>query len=285
LDDLRALVLLGGRENQAAGVSLSASLPPGLASTVRRALVSRAVVEAEVRGLRAAAMFVRDNELPDFRAGMLAADDGVVRLDQLATLSVPASFDDYLLALPSSRRSIVRRDLRDVRAIGLRTEVQSPDLLLRAASQLVVNIKTRHGIPDHPRLAELRLRRWSETCPGEHICFSVRDSEGVLVAVSFGCQLGKTLELNEIGLIERTGRLRHAAYLETLVYAPLRQAIAARCDTLLLGLGTPTPKNLRGAVLAPVWACLSPSPVAAGRVSVGQEAVPRFVVGSAEAAP
>jgi hypothetical protein len=48
--------------------------------------------------------------------------------------------------------------------------------------------------------------------------------------------------------------VRGLVYAEVLVYAPMRCAAQAGCAAVSLGLGSRTPKVLRGAQLATVWA-------------------------------
>lgn len=172
-------------------------------------------------------------------------------LDRLATVHLAGG--DHLSGLDHGRRSVVRRDLRRIRDHGLTGAcVPAADLVAEAAA-LVAEVKLRHGVPDHPRLAALRLRAWAAAPVGRRVGFAVRDAGGALLAACFGCHHGQELELTEIGLADHPEH-RHLAYVEALFYAPLRYAERLGCTTIRMGLGSSRPKDLRGATFSPVWA-------------------------------
>jgi hypothetical protein len=121
------------------------------------------------------------------------------------------------------------------------------------AVPLVLGIKHRHGVPDHPDLVRYRLEDWATDPAGERVAFVLRDSSGTMLGVTFGCRRSSVLELYEVGLVEESD-VRHLVYAEILVYAPLRSAAVNECNQIILGLGSTTPKKLRGAAITNVWA-------------------------------
>lgn len=245
--DARDYLLIGGATDLVAGYSVVGGLAGDERRRVGAALVAGAFAEAEARGLRGAALYVRRDQLDAF------AGRDAVEVDQFAELVLPGrDFDSYVRALDHGRRSVVRRDLKRLDEQGLRGEAVPARDVVDEAAGLVVNVKSRHDVFDHPELAAMRLNRWAGRTLGQRLAFTVRDAAGELLAVSFGCLHGDVLELYEIGLAE--AEQRHLGYVEALVYAPLRFAADHGCRLLQLGLGSSRPKTLRGATLSPVSA-------------------------------
>ncbi|WP_203780600.1 GNAT family N-acetyltransferase [Paractinoplanes rishiriensis] len=242
-------LFLGGGTDLVAGCALARHLPEAERARVGRALADAAFATAERRGLCPAAMYVPDGQAALFRAGHRP---GVV-VEHLAELPVPGpDLDSYLAFLDSGRRSVVSRDLNRLERAGLHGRPGPAADAAAEGAPLVAAVKRRHGIAEHPRLTALRLSRWATVPVGWRLAFEVRDRHGRLAAVSFGCHDGDVLELFEIGLDD--GADRHLAYVEALVYAPMRYAIAERCRVIRLGLGSSRPKDLRGARFIPMWA-------------------------------
>lgn len=241
-------MLVGGSTELVSGFAHRASLDRDQTRDIGTALADAAFEHARARGLTGAALHVRDHEVDAFRGGRSSLVVG-----QFATLPVPgATPEQYLAMLRRGPRWTVRQEWRALDERGLRgTPVAAADLVEEAVG-LVANVKRRHGVPDHPSLIRLRLEDWAAEAFGERIAFTVREN-GRLLAVCFACHHGNVLEINEIGLAEDTDT-RHLVYVEALVYAPLRYAGQAGCTRIELGLDSSTPKRLRGAVCAPVWA-------------------------------
>lgn len=242
-------LLIGGTE-LIAGVVVRTKVPTAEAACIVRALADAAFEEARSRDLIGAALYVRDGQITQFGVGRATA-----QVDEFASLAIVGAADDdaYLTHLNSSRRSVVVRDWRQLAANSLRCEEVAAAEVADEAAPLVVNVKQRHGLFDHHRLAAMRLRQWTTEPLGERVAFVVRDRTGLLLAVCFGCRYGDVLEMYEIGLQE-SSPLRHLAYVEAMVYGPRRYAVRVGCRQLLLGLGASRPKDLRGAHLVPVWA-------------------------------
>jgi hypothetical protein len=246
-------LLIGGSTELYSAVAFAGGLHPSARCTVGRVLVDAAYRLAFDEGLTGAALYLRDEQRELFSHPCRPRPWH--RLDDFARLAVPAGRreEDYLANLAGSHRSIVRRDWRRRREQRLHSVAEPAREVVDESLPLVADVKRRHDVEDHPRLIKLRLDRWATEPFGTRLAFTVRDVGGRLLAVSFGCHWDKTLELHEIGLTPDAG-MRQLAYVEALVYAPLRYAQARCCAELHLGLGSPRPKTLRGARLSPVWA-------------------------------
>lgn len=246
-------LLIGGNTGLVSGAALAASLDHELAHRVLVMLVDTAFDHAAATGLTGAALYVRDHDIEGFRCGS-AGRRAARPIGEFATLPVPGrTLEQYLSTLSRGRRSIVRRDWRWLDERGLRA-VQAPAAdLIEEAAPLVAEVKRRHGVPDHPALVCLRLQDWAAEPVGVRVAFAVRGANGQLLAVSFACHRGDLLEMYEIGLTDDPD-VRHLAYVEVLVYAPLRYAARTGCAEIQMGLDSLTPKTLRGAVSTRVWA-------------------------------
>ena len=261
--DPRGWLLLGGRRDLCAGIAVRAGLPAPRAASIRAEVVSYAVEWAREAGLVALALYVRDREVDAFRGVFGEAGLHIVAAD--ATLPVVGTTDEgYLRSLTARRRAGIRRDWRRFAELGLVSQVAAVGDVIDAAADLVVNVKRRFDIPDHPRLVRLRLRKWAECGAGTCVAFAVRDVSGELIGVSFCCDDGSRLEHYEIGLTD-TSPARLAAYLEVGFYAPLRYAQAHRLSHIELGLDAPFPKRERGAIISPVWMAADPAGVQSWR--------------------
>ena len=243
-------LLIGGHTELVAGYTVSRALPAPDRDRVAGTLVAAAFELAGERGLIGASLYVGDRQLAAFRGTGLAT----CQVGQRLALTVPAGGEPaYLAGLKHSHRSVVRREQRFLDEHGLRGVEGSVFEIVDEAIPLIMAVKRRHGLSDHPALSRLRLTSWARSPAGEPVAFWVRDRGGTLLAVSLGRRYDSTLELYEIGLTEDP-RLRHPVYAEVLVYAPLRHAARTGCTSIQLGFGSATPKMLRGAYPTPVWA-------------------------------
>jgi hypothetical protein len=247
-----AYQLIGAGSDLVAGAVVRPGVSDGERGVLVRTLADAAFAEARRLGLTGAALYLRNEQIDHFGVGRSRA-----RVDELARLDVVDGGDEaYLASLDAGRRSVVVRDWRKLGEHGLRSETVPAAAVVDEAAPLVVNVKRRHGVLDHPRLAAMRLRRWADEPFGERLAFVVRGGAGELLAVCFGCRHGRVLEMLEIGLVDESA-LRHLAYVEAMVYGPRRYAAQSGCRELHLGLGSAHPKCLRGARMAPVWAVTS----------------------------
>jgi hypothetical protein len=244
-------LMIGNVSDQVAGFSTVKGLDSATEGRLGRALFNRAFKVASDEGLVPAALYVREEQA---QALLSAASGDRMQgrvIDHFGKLHL--SDKPYPELLKQSHRSVVRRDLRRLHDLGLRGTVCAAAEVATEASPLVADIKRRHGVSDHPKLIAYRLLQWSRDETGKRIAFCVRDPSGELLAATFGCHHGDLLELYEIGLSPESP-LRHLAYVESMIYAPIRYAEAAGCVEVHLGLGTPQPKGLRGASFSPVLA-------------------------------
>lgn len=255
-DDATRVAYIGGYRDFETGCAVSAYLSEREREEVAVELVRFAVRQALGQGYRAAALYVQDWQASAFSAGFgPQARTGPVSEEAVICLHGPDQAS-YLAALPGSHRSIVRRDLRRFTQAGLCSKVYPADHLVKAAAPLITAVKARHGLIDHPKLAEYRLQRWMRGCPGEHVAFAITDASGELLCASFACGYQETLSLYELGMpVNRTSEC-HLAYLHALVYSPLAYAIEHRHRRVRLGLVAGPAKTLRGASVAPMWAFL-----------------------------
>lgn len=250
-------LLLGGGPDLVSGLALAACAPDEsdeLIEHVRGALVASGYRHAEDQGLRPIASHVRDCDLTTFTQGRSRPS---VQLSTLATLDVPRSFEEYLTALPARKRSTVVRDLASIRRQEIRSEVVTADrlcadlALLDEAATLIYGLNRRHRVADHPRLARMRLEEWANFPLGDRVTAIVM-RHGRLLAVTLGVWRGDVLELHEAGLTEDP-EVRHDAYVEGTVYAPLRHAIREAGHEVELGMAAERAKRVRGARTSPVW--------------------------------
>ncbi|WP_424184741.1 hypothetical protein ACOBQX_22990 [Actinokineospora sp. G85] len=247
------VLYLGGVADLVAGTATAAHLSPADRAAVRRALVAAGVEQARLRGARPVALYVRDAEVDDFTAAGLGRE----RVAGTSTLAVAGTDEEFLAGLSANARRTVRKDRARAAEVGLRVRTEPAAALLAdpaacaQAVELVMAVKRAHGVVDHPRLVRSRLAAWAARPAGERVAHLV-DAGGPPLAVTFACAVERRVEVYETGMAGE-GPV-HEAYLESLVHAPLRQALAGGLVEVDLGLEAETPKTRRGAVVAPVWA-------------------------------
>jgi hypothetical protein len=164
---------------------------------------------------------------------------------------VGSGLESYLSALGRSRRSVVRRDLRDLAASGIKARPQTWETVVTEAAPLIAGVHQAHGQRDLPALALARLRRRARDPDVSGVAFAVWLA-GQLIAVTVGWVYGRTLELYEVGLAAQPAADRGLRYLEVMFYAPLRFMWREGLRTLDVALESGYPKRLRGAVGRPV---------------------------------
>jgi hypothetical protein len=215
------------------------------------ASLAGALIHAEARrlGRRPAALYVPESEQPFL---MHALGPACRRYDVAAEARLPIVGEyesDYLAALPSSHRSVVRRDWRERTRRGLVSRAVPWTDVLDRATGMIAAVAHAHGSLDHPLLIQDRLARWLENAELTTVAFVVDTPERAILAISFGWVWRDTFQVYEVGLAVRSTPGRHLAYVEALIYAPLRYAQAARCASISLGLDAAEPKRLRGATI------------------------------------
>lgn len=167
--------------------------------------------------------------------------------------NVAPNKDGYLEGLDRRRRSLVRRDLRDIAAAGFRTTTMSWDALPEWAFEAISAVKSRYT-PTNPRLVSFWLRQLAQDPAVERVAFVSEAASGAR-SVSLGWFRPGVLELYEVGLLGPE-RDRVQAYLEVMFYAPLRHLWARGGGSLDLALEASRPKVLRGAHAVPLVALL-----------------------------
>lgn len=192
------------------------------------------------------AMYVMPEELPVIDE--IIGDARVQEtLGQNAWFDMRRMGDSYLGSLRSSQRRTVKRDWDQRIAAGIETSIVAWDDVASEAAPLIAAVSQRHGMPDHPSLVNMRLDAWMSYRELECLTFAVH-AQGRLVGVSFGWIFDGILQVQEVGLADAPQR--HLAYVETLIYAPLRTAASRGCESVQLGPGSSLPKVRRGAQLS-----------------------------------
>jgi hypothetical protein len=257
----RDYLLIGGVTELVSGAAVTADLGSATSDDVVAALADAGFRTAAEEYLVGAALYVRDEQVAAFRGRAGAAcRRAAVPVGAFTTLSVPGPrAEDYVAMLKPSHRSVVRRDWRRLVELGIEAVEVPAGEVVPEAGPLVAAVQRRHGQVEPPELARFRLASWAAVPVGTRLAFVVRDEGGRLLAVSFGCHHHDVLEMYEIGLADQT-EVRHLAYVEVLVYAPLRYAARTGCAQVHLGLGALVPKLLRGAVATDVWAVSAEGP-------------------------
>ncbi|MET9726940.1 GNAT family N-acetyltransferase [Streptomyces zaomyceticus] len=236
-------------------------LSPGLSGADRgrllTALCERLLERAEERGAGHVSWWY----LPEDEAETLAALPGFATV---ATPCLPtavvrprgASLDEHVAALPSSRRSLVRRDLKRLAGGGYRSRsvVADPSDLERYAP-LVVQVQARHGEELSEEGAVRYLRRCLSIGGGEGaaaddvVITEVLDGRDRPAAFALGIVHGGTLHMRVFGCDYAGGHGSSGEYFEATVYGPLRLALERGLDTVHLGVTSYRAKSLRGAEL------------------------------------
>jgi hypothetical protein len=253
------LLLVGGRADLACGVPRRTSASPDETAAAVELLGHAARGLARESGRRPVAAYARGADAELLRR--VVGEDARVPLGSHAHLPVGQPGERfYLDRLKSSHRSVVRRDWQAREAHGLVARMASWEEALEFATPMIGNVLASHGLPDEARLVRFRLERWLAHEALQHVAFRVDGPDGVPRAVSFGWVWRAWLQLYEVGLAPVGDPRRHPAYVEALIYAPLRYAARRGCSVVTLGMASEETKRLRGAVLEPVHALLGPRP-------------------------
>ncbi|HVO53069.1 MAG TPA: GNAT family N-acetyltransferase [Solirubrobacterales bacterium] len=258
----RDWLLVGGRADLACGLLRA----PGLddATLVAAAELAGGAARADplAHQRRLAALYVGADER-DAIARVLgpAVEERVVGTE--ARLAVVGNGrGDHLASLSSSHRNVVRRDWRDRDAAELATRSTGWEEVIDEAAGLIADVSRGHGHADHPVIVRARLEPWLAHREIEPVAFVVSARERTL-AIALGWRWRDLLQVYEVGLVSREVPARHLAYVEAMVYAPLRWAADRGCREITLGLAASEPKRLRGAELRPVHAIASTAAIPA----------------------
>ena len=242
--DARDYLLVGGTTDLREVLLVGALQPTELAGVLDR-LWERILEISNVEGRFPLAQFaVSDGPLAE-----AALRTGAMRLEEtgerFVIVDVGTDLSSYLATLDRRRRSVVRRDLRDIEAAGIRTTTVPWHDLPSWAFVAVSDVRARYA-PSSPRLVSFRLRQLAADPDVEAVAF-VAHSEAGVQGVSLGWIRPGCLELYEVGLSgPESGQTQ--AYLEVMFYAPLRLLWARGGGTLDLAMEARRPKTLRGAL-------------------------------------
>ncbi|WP_328940809.1 GNAT family N-acetyltransferase [Streptomyces sp. NBC_00250] len=251
-------VLAGSRTGYDNRLLIGPGLSEGDRGRLLTALCDRLLDRAEERGAGHVSWWY----LPEDEARALAALPGFATV---ATPCLPtavvrprgADFAEHVAALPGSRRSLVRRDLKRLAAAGYRSRsvAADPADLVRYAP-LVVQVQARHGEELSEEGAIRYLRRClsigggAEGAASEDVVITeVLDAEDRPAAFALGIVHGRTLHMRVFGCDYAAGHGASGEYFEATVYGPLRLALERGLDAVHLGVTSYRAKSLRGAEL------------------------------------
>jgi hypothetical protein len=240
---------VGGRADFAAGVLRNPEVGAGAIARAA-ALLGQALQDAEGEaGRRLCALYVLESD----RAVMDILLEGfsAIPLEEFAHLAVTRAAASYPSGLKASHRSVVRRDWLARDRLGLLTECAPWDSITDDVVELISNVRRSNALPDDERLVRFRLEEWLSVRSIDRFIIRVLRA-GTSVAVSLGWIAGDLMQIHEVGLVDDRGDCRRVAYVEAMIYAPLRLASARGCASLTLGAKAIHTKRLRGATVDPL---------------------------------
>jgi hypothetical protein len=237
----REWLLVGGLRDLVAGLLVA---PGEVAVRASAAAVASAARLAASEGRRPAIPYlVRDGGHLDVTSRTLVLKEVVTA--QACGLSLRPSYPDQLTG---RYRSVVRRDLALIRENGLQAEAVLVKNVIDRLAPLIAARNAKYGSPDHALLVRMRLTEWCEVSDVLPVAFQVDCPQLYGASVAFESQ-GR-LYVYEIGVDGDAGKARHAAYVELLLYAPIRYGNNRGLASIDLGLGAVTAKKLRGCSVA-----------------------------------
>jgi predicted N-acyltransferase len=223
----------------------------GDAKALPRSVLQRVfeVLEETAAGERARAVVWPFVDAADEAVIALARERGYAVVPSGATARLRVwwgSFEEYVASRSKSVRRTIRADLDELRAAGLETvasgefaeHAEGMDALYRAA------YRRRNG--RDPKLSPVWFHRVAEE-PAPGIEAMLTWKGGQLAGTSLNLAAGEVLDgtFTAFRLEEHGG----PAYVNDLVYEPIRLACARGIDTIDLGMSALYPKVLRGARL------------------------------------
>jgi hypothetical protein len=162
---------------------------------------------------------------------------------------------DYVQQLSQKQRGRVRAEWRARAREGLVTRMTTWRDLMDVVVPLLAEAERKRSRPDHPKLVRARLEAWLENDEIDPVAFEVSRG-GEMLAVSLGWRWRRIYQGYAVALTPCEVPVRHLAYVESIIYAPLRYAAEAECVAMTLGLASSEPKRLRGADLVESFALL-----------------------------
>jgi predicted N-acyltransferase len=180
----------------------------------------------------------------------LARERGYAMVDAGATARLRIwwdSFDEYVASRSKSVRRTIRSDLASLAAAGLES-VSLCDFRVPAAElDALYRLAYRRRNGRHPRIAPGYFERLA-ALPQPGISAQLTSSGGRIVGASINLAAGSLVD----GTFAAFSSAEHGgpAYLNDLVYEPVRLACRLGIPALDLGMGALYPKVLRGARLS-----------------------------------
>jgi hypothetical protein len=166
----------------------------------------------------------------------------------VSQFEVHDSDETYLASLPSAKRASVRRDRRAIADSRIVGRVVSWGEVFDVVPAMIYEVGRQHGLEDDPRLIRMRLDLWHENPTVACVAFCAGVGDTGMLAVCLGWRWKETIQLYKIGLAQDVDPvLRRLAYVEAMVYAPLRYAAEERCNSVWAGYHALAAKRLRGA--------------------------------------
>lgn len=247
-------LLVGGRTDFACGFLRNKDASPQLVTQAAVAAGEAARVIARDLRRRPAVLFANEHEA-EFLTHAVSHRHSRRAISTAAILDVPSSLEEYLISLKSSHRNVVRRDWRDSTQHGVRATCVPWTSVLDEAPEMIASVTRRHGRPEHPELVRYRLEGWLENREITPLAFQVTGDSGP-AAICLGWEWRGHLQMHVVGLAAEHTPHRHLAYVESMIYAPLRYGISSGCSEVWLSAGASESKRLRGARFIPLLALL-----------------------------
>ena len=183
----------------------------------------------------------------------LVRDEELVPQTMSAQINLPGiTFGDYLSELSAARRSIVRRDLDQFEASGLRLVSSRLSEALDYAPRLLANTQAHHGMPAEVELIHRILTAQAHHLDTASLALAAVDPDGAVVACSLSYIVDAAVYVRVVGL-DYARSIASAAYFVTAYYGPIREAYRRGLRTVHLGIASLRPKVLRGASLEPLF--------------------------------
>lgn len=161
------------------------------------------------------------------------------------------SFDDCIRELGSKKAWKVRNEIRRFAQAGYRTGVERLAECWYEAGPLVANVQQRYGHDDTAESCRRGLRAQVELLSGHDIVFTAR-SGGKLVAAAVCYKWNDALVSRCVGF-DYANLAGAREYFNLTIYQPLSYACEHGLEWILLGTGSESAKQERGAQLTGLW--------------------------------
>ncbi|HXM56914.1 MAG TPA: GNAT family N-acetyltransferase [Candidatus Dormibacteraeota bacterium] len=244
-------LVAGARRCYRSGVMVAPGLPPAVQDQVAGALLRAALDCAVQDGLSGIGLFYLPTPALE-RVGRVLPVTAAFDSAETAMEPIGSGIDAFLSRLSSSRRGMVRREMRAFAATGWRTDVSRLADCLAEAASLVGQVERRHGLTTPDALLR-RVFRWQvRAVDGRSAVLTCRDGSGAMVGCVVNYVWRDTLYSRAVGLdYDRIGR-DSFAYFNLIFYEAIERAAGRGLERVHVGLATAS-KIERGAVARPLW--------------------------------